>query len=126
MIVRFSDSQKIHIFVFKTISINATMIKGILSQDGLSTETIDVKFRPKQSAANVSCTWIVSRQNNKQETCRCKMTGTGIQSSAKLRAQIVRGMPQTAWAFKTCWIPLSNKPRNANHHSPMNCGMPTP
>jgi hypothetical protein len=40
------------------------MIKGILSQDGLSTETIDVKFRPKQSAAYeyVSCTWIVSRQ----------------------------------------------------------------
>jgi hypothetical protein len=28
-----------------------------------------------------------------------KMAGTGIQSFAKLRAQILRGMPQTTGAF---------------------------
>jgi hypothetical protein len=50
--------------------------KGIVSRDGVSTDTIGVNFRPKQSAAYVSCTWRVPRQ--KFMTCRCKMAGTWI------------------------------------------------
>jgi hypothetical protein len=77
------------------------MLKG---QDGVSTETIGEKFRPKQSAAYVgTLASVQSRVKNllcnKQETCRCKMVGTGIQSFAKLLVQIVRGMPQTTQVF---------------------------
>jgi hypothetical protein len=36
------------------------VVKGIVSRDGVS--MIGVKFRPKQSAAYVSCTWRVASQ----------------------------------------------------------------
>jgi hypothetical protein len=76
---------------------NKFTLKGIVSWDGVLTETIAVKLRPKQSAMYVSCNRRVAHQN--QEACRCNMAGTGIQLFAKLHAQIFRGMPQTTRAF---------------------------
>jgi hypothetical protein len=39
-----------------------TLVKGIVLREGLSTETIGVKFGPKQSAAYVSGTWRAAKQ----------------------------------------------------------------
>jgi hypothetical protein len=41
-------------------------VKGIVSRDGVSTETIGVKFRPKQPTAYVSYTWKVARTSEKR------------------------------------------------------------
>jgi hypothetical protein len=53
-------------------------IKGIVSRDDTSAETIVEQLRPKQSAAYLSYTWKVARQKfmtTNRGNCRCKMAG---------------------------------------------------
>jgi hypothetical protein len=113
---------KIHFHVFK----------GIVSRDGVSTETIGVKFMPKQSAAYVSCMWKVARQkfmtqkNRRPVVFKWRVLAprSNCPQNATNRAGVL-GLWRSALKHSAeCQPPLSNKLRNANSEVKFAHGMP--
>jgi hypothetical protein len=77
-------------------------LKGIVSWDGLSTETIGVLFRPK-TIRRVAVLHLESRASKMYDVSngnwRCKMAGAGIRPFAEFRGQL----PRIATTGITSW-----------------------
>jgi hypothetical protein len=99
-----------------------TMLKGVVSRDGLSTETIGVYS--SLGLNNPLCICLTPRKTcvknlwrNKQGNCRCKMAGAGIWSFAKFRGQMPRIATTgiTSWQTALKWTADWQVPRSGCH-----------
>jgi hypothetical protein len=79
--------RNLNVHSFQTDSIRA--IKGIVSRNSVSTDTIGPYFRPKEYATYQFYPWKFARQKVlTHQYSRCKMAGAWIHCLVKFRAQI--------------------------------------